>query len=1627
MPVVVTGIFAAFKAFAGTKVGAFIINKVLIPAGISIGVHYAIRALTRRDEPERDFRTTLLSEITPARYVIGRARTGGVLVFADVVNDGRTIQLGIALSEGPCEKIETLWIDGEEVPLTGTTLLQPSRGGKYPSESVKIYPYLKADGTEGAQIRNDVEDRFDGVTDPYGTPIEGGPIDNEDYPTDPSANPESYYEFHGEAGPGTVVVRDGDGNITNYIDHSRPTTPWGPNHRGVGVSWCVVELTQNQYDRDRPEDRLFDRVPNLEFLVQGMKLTWPGQTDATWTENAAAIRHWLLRNRRGVPADKFNVASFNAAFALCEQDVTLTLPASHANQGLENTHKRYALNGIFDAGEDLSQIEAQMDAAWAGHIVEHGGEIFMRPGVERTPTQSVGLSDIVASSTFSPWLPIQERINAIRVTIPQAQNVEYTDNSLPELVDMQARDRDGEYRPQELSFRFVANPLAAGRLQAILLRRLRQSATMQVTLKPGDSFERYNLIPTDVINVTDTDFGIANKRFVITRKGVYVDGSVVLDLMEDDPDIYDDTLVLPDLRPRVIRLGTTRDTLVAVAGHALDEIASIAKDGSTIVQLVASWNPARVARTIVEWRELGLADWQRTESTGTSLVLANVAAGETYEARFAHVNNGGKQGPWSATISDTIDGDLSPPSNPTGTMAVALPQGFRLAVTQPTLEADYARTQVFVLKLGTDYQATDKANDGAAIRAMIGATAASFGTTVDGIYVTANDDRISAMTEHAVLARNVDLSGNLSSVSNPVYFTPLAALESATGATHIVTSVPADDFGNDGDLAFRTNGQVYLKRNGAWELQFDISASDGTITYAVTRSASLAATSDLIHLLGTNGLPMPSLGNLGDLAIHVGPATEDGTGRMFEKLSGGWTEVTDLTGNEGPTGPRGLSIHSGTGAPPNSLGEIGDTYLADDGFLWVKSASNIWQRSNTNLTGEQGIQGQRGLQGPQGARGEQGPRGIQGVRGDQGPQGEDGERGPRGLQGVQGNQGAAGQDGERGDQVWRFYTNAPPEYPPARLVPIGVGLANNSRWNTVGRDYVLYLNPTEVPDNEDPEGERHLNFTSERHYALLETDVLTVALGLVLGLDEHTNVSLQARPLAAPEIEQFIPIRALSAALTAGESVDFGPDDITTPVDIRRTINASFTVRGDIPASSLRIETPQALTLRTTGERVSTAILPVWNTMEITPSNGDGTASQNTTNSIWIGPFDVDQERFNPSLLVSSNPAYLSRFWVGNPRVGNNQCNLQFDSSPTSRGGMGAGTSISNLNNLARRWVVWRIVPHDTSVAPFAFRGIDDTLEPYTFTPIEIVEGNQQAFYDGMGQTQNKDVTFMYRALHNAGDLDFGLDTARFEVSDNLGSASIEDPSLMLLDATHTFSAAVPTVANADPFTSNLLENNLLSWFACRINHQDQAGSIDNPNRLQYNHAVGATTTTTTREPIHENYQDILGEVDLVLGVDPPRPPREGDAGTGLTVTTVPERMYLGRLSLFKRQNTLLMQFFVLPNQSNYFARSPLARWLRQDLQNDMIFRLAFDEGFNMYFRLPLNYGVGSRDAVYNVRLQDMQAVSILDRFGRAVTFGDLIDRIRPVQNQGLWFMYRQVRTLDESSLVRPMPMMPPT
>ena len=481
-------------------------------------------------------------ELSPARWVVGRARVGGDLAYVsdesgeprffneDGTDEGENfLRMILVLSEGPIDAVEKLWIDGVEEHFVRTDRApQFDPAPRNPNGRVLV-PRSSADaGTSGSEYREGVwnsPSRFSRPGD--------------------SRSRDAYR---------IELFLDGAGD--HDLELTKPE--WAPGkHRLEGVAFVYVELREFKWG-SYGQHRRWRQPPELNFLVRGIKIERPTSVDAngkttfatSWTRNGVAVYRWFLIHRQEVPASKFPSQQYLAAEGVSDQTVNLALPNDPGYDGYATSYDRYAADGVITTDDDPSRVRAELDFAIGGHLVEIDGKIEIRAGVERPLGRAITDDDLVELEGWQPGPDLQDRLNTVSMQLDQAHPAEWTRMAIPEYSDAAAVARDGAALAADLGTRaFVSEPAAALRLAAISLRRARFHAIYSLRLRPGAGFANHGLSPGDRHPLTIERIGLAAVPCEVQSIAINDDLTVSAVFRHSPSGIYEDTAILPPKLP----------------------------------------------------------------------------------------------------------------------------------------------------------------------------------------------------------------------------------------------------------------------------------------------------------------------------------------------------------------------------------------------------------------------------------------------------------------------------------------------------------------------------------------------------------------------------------------------------------------------------------------------------------------------------------------------------------------------------------------------------------------------------------------------------------------------------------------------------------------------------------------------------------------------------------------------------------------------------------------------------------------------------------------------------------------------------------------------------------------------
>ena len=577
-----------------------------------------------------------------ARYVVGQWRvklewTDATTLPTATARDNHK-QFIACVSEGACSDITRIWVDEENWPFitkpadvqagtaadpnhyipTDSDFLLPEndvQDNNFPTRyAFELRKKFKADGTEAESARTSGNPRY-AIAPGRQYNGNAGQADWDSAPTrnttlfrDPEYTcAEGYqltYDEHGNAVcqplPGFGLPMD---TVPATPDYTRSVPEnfalevkvIDDSYKLNGIAWVQVNWFDPFYDSENRSTKFYKQAPSVEVLMKGILMTTPYSSVPVYTDNPAAILHWLDTQYRGIDAAKIDAAAYKAAYDHCEELITYRFgsatPADSlgddgdhyaradgriyvkaagawsdqgafqgdyewlAAQGTNGvyTMPRYRFSGEIVIGSDIEDTYEQILACCGdGRRYSHKGLIRYRVGVQRTSRLTVAAKDIWEVGEHQPWMPATERVNKLSARLAQSQENDWLPDDLA-YTDTAAVARDGETREAQFSLDGETNPLRAYNLLKIQLGLLRSSEVWPMRIGWMPNMEQRDIEPLDVITVTHPEYGLVDQECQVISVVHLRDRTAAVLLRRYEGSLYESTLTLPGIARRPIR------------------------------------------------------------------------------------------------------------------------------------------------------------------------------------------------------------------------------------------------------------------------------------------------------------------------------------------------------------------------------------------------------------------------------------------------------------------------------------------------------------------------------------------------------------------------------------------------------------------------------------------------------------------------------------------------------------------------------------------------------------------------------------------------------------------------------------------------------------------------------------------------------------------------------------------------------------------------------------------------------------------------------------------------------------------------------------------------------------------
>ncbi len=327
-------------------------------------------------------------------------------------------------------------------------------------------------------------------------------------------------------------ARGTDDQVANATFVAETGGKWTANHRGRGTALIYAKF------------KMVDAVvqaamPNITAEIEGKDDILDYRTDARgYTRNAALIFYdWLLLPREeggfGAYDDEIDEDWVAAQANVCDEACPLPGGGSEA---------RYELNCRIETGAAPSEVRDTLVTCCAGSFTYSGGKMLMRPGYYVPPSATLSERDLAGAINVPAVLAGDQIATEMTGTYIDPDNLYQPRDAPTRSVD------SDDVRQSSIDLPHITSGTRAQRILEIALRK--SQAERRVTWPMN--IVGIGIATLDTVQLATTRYGLSNYAFQVTSWGLSQDFSVVLQLEETSPDIFEFT---PDMYKAVGAIG----------------------------------------------------------------------------------------------------------------------------------------------------------------------------------------------------------------------------------------------------------------------------------------------------------------------------------------------------------------------------------------------------------------------------------------------------------------------------------------------------------------------------------------------------------------------------------------------------------------------------------------------------------------------------------------------------------------------------------------------------------------------------------------------------------------------------------------------------------------------------------------------------------------------------------------------------------------------------------------------------------------------------------------------------------------------------------------------------------------
>lgn len=324
---------------------------------------------------------------------------------------------------------------------------------------------------------------------------------------------------------------------------------WTAAHRGRGTALIYAKFKMT-------DEVVQAGMPNITAEIEGKDDVLDPRTNTRgYTRNGALIFYdWMELAREeggfGSYPDEIDWDWVSAQANVCDEDVPLAAGG---------TEKRYAFDAYLTTGAAPSEVRDTFVTCCAGAFTYSGGLMLMRPGYYVPPSKTLHERDLAGAISVPALLGGDEIANEVTGTFIDPTNL-YQPKDIP-TRSVPAVD----VRQISIDLPHVTSITLGQRILEIRLRKA--EATRRVTWPMN--IVGIGVSTLDTVQLATPKYGLSNYSFQIVSWGLSQDFSVVLQLEEHGPELFEWNAAM-ELSPgeggQLIRAQPINETTAQTAG-----------------------------------------------------------------------------------------------------------------------------------------------------------------------------------------------------------------------------------------------------------------------------------------------------------------------------------------------------------------------------------------------------------------------------------------------------------------------------------------------------------------------------------------------------------------------------------------------------------------------------------------------------------------------------------------------------------------------------------------------------------------------------------------------------------------------------------------------------------------------------------------------------------------------------------------------------------------------------------------------------------------------------------------------------------------------------------------------------